>query len=194
MTVSKSTVAPVAGSSLQTTRQMLDELDALMERMLALPVNELEDAPAPRPASKTPTVVASLTLLGSAPDAAAVAVAAADEPPASVAAPEPLPPLPPAPMPALPEPMVERVEPPTQLPQVGALLAEVPQPVPTTESVLAWPLLWLNESFDRAVEPFGFAGRWARGSSGRMILGLTGLALLIASTIWFLKDWLGWPC
>src|SRR5436309_15893108 len=29
-----------------STRQMLDELDALMERMLALPVNELEDGPA----------------------------------------------------------------------------------------------------------------------------------------------------
>ncbi len=34
--------------SLNATRQMLDELDALMERMLALPVNELEEAPVPR--------------------------------------------------------------------------------------------------------------------------------------------------
>ena len=39
-----STKTPNDGS-LQTTKQMLDELDALMDRMLSLPVNELEDAP-----------------------------------------------------------------------------------------------------------------------------------------------------
>lgn len=194
MTVSQS---PAAGSSLQTTRQMLDELDALMERMLALPVNELEDAPPSRTTSKPPTVAASLTLLSpasTAPAPAAVPRAAPAAIAAALPAPAPLPPLPPTPMPAAPEPIVAQVLPPSQTPQVEALLAEVPAPVPSAEARLALPLLWLNEAFDRATESFGFAGRLGRGPSGRMILGLTGLALLIASVIWLLKDSLGWPC
>ena len=44
MSTSKPTRSPGPGS----TRQMLDELDALMKRMLELPVNQLEDEPAPR--------------------------------------------------------------------------------------------------------------------------------------------------
>jgi hypothetical protein len=53
---------------LHATRQMLDELDALMERMLALPINE-GDEPAtapPEPAIAPPRsrpLSASLTLL-----------------------------------------------------------------------------------------------------------------------------------
>src|SRR5438067_3671383 len=57
-------------TSLQTTKQMLDELDALMEQMLSLPVNDLEGAAAfPREIVKTPTPMlppalsAKLTLL-----------------------------------------------------------------------------------------------------------------------------------
>jgi hypothetical protein len=45
---------------LHTTRQLLDELDALMERMLALPVEDGSPAGA---ASATPTVGATLTML-----------------------------------------------------------------------------------------------------------------------------------
>ena len=47
-------------AALQSTRQMLDELDSLMERMLSLPVNDLEDA-APFPKEVVPA--AMLTLL-----------------------------------------------------------------------------------------------------------------------------------
>jgi len=42
------------------TRQMLDELDALMERMLALPVNDLEE-PLPAPPPPLPALSATLT-------------------------------------------------------------------------------------------------------------------------------------
>jgi hypothetical protein len=50
--------------TLQSTRQMLDELDALMDRMLALPVNDLDDsAPPPPDIVRMPTVSATLTVL-----------------------------------------------------------------------------------------------------------------------------------
>src|SRR5277367_2906182 len=39
------TSKPKTGSPLQSTRQMLDELDSLMERMLALPVGDADDLP-----------------------------------------------------------------------------------------------------------------------------------------------------
>jgi hypothetical protein len=51
-------------SPLQSTRQMLDDLDALMERMLSLPVGDNEELPPlPRDILKTPALSASLTLL-----------------------------------------------------------------------------------------------------------------------------------
>ena len=51
------------GTSLQTTRQMLDELDALMEKMLLLPVNDPDEAvPFPEAIVK-PALSATLTLL-----------------------------------------------------------------------------------------------------------------------------------
>jgi hypothetical protein len=51
---------------LHATRQMLDELDALMERMLALPINDAEEPGSAPPASAPPRsrpLSASLTLL-----------------------------------------------------------------------------------------------------------------------------------
>ena len=56
--------------TLQTTKQMLDELDALMEKMLSLPVNELEDGSAfPEEVVKptASTLAATLTLLRETP-------------------------------------------------------------------------------------------------------------------------------
>src|SRR5438105_9673861 len=51
-------------ATLQSTRQMLDELDALMDRMLAIPVNDLDEtAAAPRGIVRMPTVSATLTVL-----------------------------------------------------------------------------------------------------------------------------------
>ncbi len=50
-------------AGLHSTRQMLDELDALMDRMLALPVNDLDDATLPRDVVRVPTMSATLTVL-----------------------------------------------------------------------------------------------------------------------------------
>jgi hypothetical protein len=56
------TSKPKTGSPLQSTRQMLDELDSLMERMLALPVGDAEDLPPlPRDIPVAATVSATLT-------------------------------------------------------------------------------------------------------------------------------------
>ena len=50
--------------SLQSTKQMLDELDAMMEKMLTVPVSDLDEAvPFPPPIVKTPALSATLTLL-----------------------------------------------------------------------------------------------------------------------------------
>ena len=64
------------------TKHQLDELDALMERMLSLPVNDLDEAPSlPKESVKGPTLAASLTLLEP-PEPSA-------NPPVSHAAPKP---------------------------------------------------------------------------------------------------------
>src|SRR5260370_15819216 len=47
-----------------STRQMLDELDALMERMLALPVNDLEDGP---PVLSSPPLSGKVTVVEAPP-------------------------------------------------------------------------------------------------------------------------------
>jgi hypothetical protein len=49
--------------TLQSTRQMLDELDALMDRMLTLPVNDVDDAPPPPAIVRMPAMSATLTVL-----------------------------------------------------------------------------------------------------------------------------------
>src|SRR5262245_31230815 len=53
-------------SSLDQTRQLLDELDSLMERMLALPVNDLESQP-PHAGRPGGTISATMTLLDPTP-------------------------------------------------------------------------------------------------------------------------------
>jgi len=55
--------SPQMASPLEQTRQMLDELDSLMERMLALPVNELESQPPLAVDFQSATVSATMTLL-----------------------------------------------------------------------------------------------------------------------------------
>ena len=93
------------GSPLQSTRQMLDELDALMERMLALPVGDAEDLPPlPRdlpalPPQVTATLTAPVGLAtleepGTLPEGAAEPMAPALEevmPPPETAAPPKMP-------------------------------------------------------------------------------------------------------
>src|SRR5439155_12909738 len=67
-----SNAKPRSADAPNATRQMLDELDALMERMLALPVNELEpqaaaEQEAAEQAPQAGTVAATLTMFDAPP-------------------------------------------------------------------------------------------------------------------------------
>jgi hypothetical protein len=56
-----------------------------------------------------------------------------------------------------------------------------------------WPVLLLNRAYDRLTMRLGSPGRWLRHSSGRALLGWTGLLLLAVALTIVLFDWIGWP-
>ena len=204
--------------SLQTTKQMLDELDALMERMLSLPVNDGEGAAPMAPATEAPIVSAKLTLL--APPAApapAPAPVPASETPAPMQSDEEAaskgPPLNPphftrsapparkprrlpephlaAPLPD-PEPLTNDYTLPSALPKLEPLLADLSEPTPATTTPWGYvPLLWINQRFD-SISTWLPGGAWLRSQGGRMFLGMSGVAMTLAAAGWVLKDWLGW--
>jgi len=201
-------------ASLQTTKQMLDELDVLMEKMLSLPVNDPDDAPrfpqdVIKPPSWTPTLSATLTLLE--PPAPGPLTA----PPTASSyqsKPEPSSPHPAvnpphfAPGPALPEPppfghvpvpqpapLTNQVVPSSVLRDLQPLLQEIPEPsTPVTTLWIYLPLLWINQAFDGSTTILGPAGALLRSQVFRALLGLSGVALMVLAIAWFLKDWLGW--
>jgi hypothetical protein len=196
-------------ASLQTTRQMLDELDALMDRMLALPVNDLEEATSPaREVARMPMVSATLTVLES-PAAEAEAPARIEAPPPRAMGPHDTTDLAPAPpeivspkdlafMPqGEPEPIPEEVIPPSimalPVPRMKSTPV-VPLPVPPRSmgGMCLLPLLWFDRAFDLVAGFFGRPGHWLRGPRGRHFLGMTGLTLLVVAGVWLVKDWLGW--
>ncbi len=244
------------------TRQQLDELDALLKRMLDLPVNRLEDeADVPAPADAAPQPPASAPEPMRGPHRPTVARQPA-EPPAvnystaedeeadlkpRVVSDDPqakAPAAPPNPAagrsedwvplsstwqpsartwkplseawkqaqaaagqpaveegPALaadpaPEPRAE-MDPPTPDAAPETAPAEAPRIERAAPSVnaprwLLWPLLGFNAAFDACLVPFGPAGRWLRGRTGRMALGAVGLLALAAAVALAAADWFGW--
>jgi hypothetical protein len=183
---------------LHATRQMLDELDALMERMLALPVNEPEEA-APAAPPTTPSAP-KLTLLQVPVDAPPLDAAHAGTNPShlptlnarrTAEAPAMLPPLPQVP-PVRPTPLSDRVVPPPMQPSTDALLAEVPAPAESHASLFILPVLWGNRAFDQCTLLLGETGAWLRSPGGRAVLGAAGLLMLVAAGLWAARDWLGW--
>lgn len=199
-------------SSLQATKDMLDELDALMEKMLAIPVAEGDEAPPPnegKAPTLTPTISATLTMIeplastpvgASAPTAEPVplhpvtnpphfappidATKVAELPPPATTADAPTP---------QPVPLTNDVVPASDGPVIDSLLADVadPESALTIEWVY-WPLLSLNEGFDYVTTFFGGAGEGLRTATGRSLLGIVGLALSAAATVWLLRDLMGW--
>lgn len=169
--------------SLQTTRQMLDELDALMEKMLALPVQDGEAPASVKTAPAAPALTASLTMLPT--PVQRIVPPMVEAPPHLAVNPPHLPP------PVVP--LTNEVTPPSLLPQVEALLASVPAEAPPASAVwIVAPLLWINEAFDAGTEMLGEAGGHLRTPLGRWLLGFVGLLLLAGSVGWLCKDWLGW--
>jgi len=59
----------------------------------------------------------------------------------------------------------------------------------------AWylrPIVWSNRVYDAGTWWLGPPGRWLRGNRGRGLLGLAGLLLLIGALAWVAIDGLGW--
>jgi hypothetical protein len=57
---------------------------------------------------------------------------------------------------------------------------------------LLFPLTAMNWVYDLYTLPFGLPGRWLRGSVGRNVLGVTGLALLAIAIGCGVVEWMGW--
>ena len=208
------------GAPLRTTKQMLDELDALMARMLTLPVNDLEDAPPPLAASLTvldaplpaavpeEPVAVPVNVGGSMPTAEGATpryttpgpVGEAILPrqlhwqdritPITELASAPVEERRPEP---LPEAITNRLPPPTLIPAVELLLESVPAHTPPATFWCLLPLVWLNQAFDAVVISLGGLGRGLCTGVGRALMGAAGLALLTLAVCWGVAEWHGWP-
>lgn len=206
--------------SLQSTKQMLDELDSLMERMLALPMNDLEggaDTATVAP-KKSPPLAARLTVIEALPEKPPVLEKTT--PAKEVGLPHPtlnaphlprqdedardardtrdmretremaLPEVEPA-RPA-PKPLTNDIAPPSVMTEIEPLLADIPAPAkPSIRSRMVVPFLWLNHQFDQATVWLP-GGEWLRSVLGRHVLGASGVAMTVVAIGWLLKDWLGW--
>jgi hypothetical protein len=161
------------------TRQQLDELDALMQRMLELPVEPGEESIRPEPSSEVESLpeyvsdaVPERVVPSAAQQDAATTVASGSGlswqliPPSIAAAPPPR--------------DAEMVEPSQEGDEV---------------IVVSWwlrPTFWLNRRFDRAAGCLGTIGRSLSSSSSRTALGWIGVLLLVAAAGWVALDALGW--
>jgi hypothetical protein len=180
------TQRPWSSSFDRETRQQLDELDALIQRMLALPVEAPGD-------------------FGELPIKETAKENSSDNMPAFSEA--NCPPITPV-SPVSPQEKRESLSHSPENPSVeNEAPASVPnlQPAnqaPATISVQVarrarprWPMYLLhgiNLAFDQAAGWFGPPGHWLRGPSGRAVLGWSGLLLLAAAFAWLVWDGLGW--
>jgi hypothetical protein len=188
---------------------MLDELDALMERMLALPVNDADDPPAkpavlPLPSSSPLSPVlpltAKLTLLQVPVEEPALDPAHPGTNPSHLPvlnATIPLPPLAPAAPTVMPQSFTAQPFTDHVIPRLAPATTEmlVPEPLEPADPFTRWfilPLVWGNRLFDRGTFLLGEPGGWLRGPAGRAVLGIVGLALVAAASVWLMRDWLGW--
>jgi hypothetical protein len=124
--------------------------------------------------------------------------------PAAVTGPTPRPQLdpPPLPAPSVSEPVETAAEEQTSQAMTGETLVPPSPPAepspaalepaeprlrltaedaPVVESRLLLPLLWFNQGFDACMAPLGAFGRWLCSPSGRQMLGIAGLACLVAA-------------
>jgi hypothetical protein len=201
---------PTNDTTLQTTKQLLDELDSLMEKMLSLSTNDPDDAPpfpqeVIKPPASTPTLSATLTLLeppapGRPSASSYFSIPEPLSPHSAVNSPhfasDPAQPGPapigyqPAPQP---EPLTNQVVPSSMLRELQPLLEQIPEPAtPMTTLWIYLPLLWINQAFDGSTSILGPTGDLLRSQVFRALLGLSGVALMVLAAGWFLKDWLGW--
>lgn len=160
-----------APSANDLTRQQLDELDALLQRMLTLPGSPAEPVPTPQSYAQAPAM--RLTTAPPEPPRAMVF-----EPP-PMPAPEPTTPIierkvvaPSAQIRSMPLPPVPR-------PTAVAPAAEPAEASREPVSFLLWPFVALNWLFDAIMGLFGPPGWVVRSGLGKNVLGLAGIALIL---------------
>ena len=197
------------------TRQQLDELDALLQRMLSLPLPSPEAAPQAPPMPEPPVpiwrvdppVVAATSsaphLLLADPPAPSPAA-----PPAPAPAPRPVsktaPPLTPAPVSYTPMPVpVPRPAPvspapmPVPRPAPVSPAASGLTPVPAAPPVpfVFLPLVVINAAFDARCGMMGGPGKVLRSGFFKFLYGLAGLALLAytAAHVAQVQGWVALP-
>lgn len=201
-----------APAHLHDTRQLLDELDALMDQMLALPIDDREggEESAGPSSSPNPTVTATLTLLAPAAPAGSGQWAVDSEEKAGAPA------LPTVHCPLLAASMAdeaalagkangnvatdELTAPAPVMTDVAAPpVVELLAPPPPVGSARWRPdqlsyqfLLWVNQGYDRGTARLGKLGQLLRSRFVRALLGIAGLGLLAWALAWLVRDWLGW--
>jgi len=203
-----------APSANDLTRQQLDELDDLLQRMLNLPLTGTEPPPAPTgptwrydapaaPPAPTPHLAAP----PEPPRAPVYAAPPLVAPPPPVVRPEPITsPLPLIPPPEPTTPIIERKPtPPSRpapkpVPKPPPVAAAPPPPAPVPQvvydpppplPVLLWPLAVLNWVFDRLAGLLGPPGWLLRSGLGKNVLGLAGIGLLVYTAAHLATD-AGW--
>lgn len=210
---------PGTADALEATQQQLDELETLLQRMLTLPVQQLDEEAArdlsPPPEAQdeletTPSLEVGADIPASLPDAEPET---ADTVP-SIELPERT--VPRASFvsrfecidtSAL-DPSEEATSKPEVVPAPKAeakisstvIKASKPiiQPIRKQQPVMSappiagwlWLLLRINRLFDRCTRWFGTPGWHLRSERGRAVLGWLGLAMLAAAVGWGILDWI----
>lgn len=211
-------MATAATSPNDLTRQQLDELDSLLQRMLSLPLTPPEShTPAPAAPPYTPPLPYS-------PPAAPAPIPAAREVSAPVPAPRVF--TPPVPDPVeLPTPWKSILEPAQQPEPAPVIERAVPAPVPVAKPVspapvpvtlaapapiatqsesvpfLLAPLVGFNAVLNWFLGQFGLPGRILRSGFIKSLFGLAGFGLLVYTGLkvaqihgWIsLPEQLPWP-
>jgi hypothetical protein len=189
------------------TRQQLDEIDALLKRMMSLPPLPGEPAEQVAPAAAisypAPTVREVPPPHTPLPHEPTVREWRIEWPQAAAAAPTPPVVAWGSPVPAAaPVPSAYAMAVPAEAPfaaQIVSPYGYVPgQPPPSTarlpESVPVQLLTVLNSAFNVLTYFLGPPGAWLRGS-GRSLLGWCGILMVLAAAVWAVGEWAGyeWP-
>jgi hypothetical protein len=171
------------GPTPHPTRQQLAELEALMQRMLSLPVNQLDaDAEA-----ALPKLLPELPVVESEEPAPAV--------PSEPTRP-PIPAVATAPVSSPPARLDERFHIKAGAPSVLSkrLPSALPRLAPWRRLRADWlrPILWINRVFDTWTSRLGRPGRWLRSRHGRALLGALGILFLVAAVGCAILGVVGW--
>jgi hypothetical protein len=196
------------------TRQQLDELDALLQRMLAVPLTDTPLPPLPPPAARAAALADPPPLPPSwrtdpplPASGASIPHLALVDPPSSPTlkfepppAPKPAPAPVPKPVPAAAAPAPKPAPAPLPLPlplppapKPAAAIAPAPDAPPVPYALL--PLVAVNAVFDAACGAFGPLGRVFRSGFFKHLYGLAGLGLIAytAARVAQVQGWVTLP-